>query len=209
VRLTSALERLLAEGANRILERALSEQESDAIERYLTLLSKWQRVHRLVGSVEPEWLVENVVLDSLLFSRVLPTDAESIADLGSGAGVPGIPLKIIRPAMRVTLIESRERRASFLATAVRELGLRKCRVVVGRAETVEEVAGAQDAVVMRCAGGLDELIPVAAKLVRSGGLVIASGPPKPNAAQAGRTRLDWVEVPGIKKNRSFAVYRKP
>ena len=55
-----------------------------------------------------------------MFLRALPAGVKSIADLGSGAGVPGIPIKIVNPEIKVTLIESRERRASFLSAAVRE-----------------------------------------------------------------------------------------
>jgi 16S rRNA (guanine527-N7)-methyltransferase len=209
VRLSSALEAILAEGSNQILERALSSQETHAFVQYLTLLTRWQRVHRLVGSIEPQWLIDNVILDSLLFLRLLPTDVDSIADLGSGAGVPGIPLKIVRPEMKITLIESRERRASFLSTVVRDLGLRECRVVAGRAEDVPGEDRGYDAVVMRCAGDLTELVPVAADLLRSGGRVIASGPPTVRTEPAQLAQLEWVEVPGVRATRVFGIYRKP
>jgi 16S rRNA (guanine527-N7)-methyltransferase len=207
--LSSTLETILAQGFNRILERALSAQETDAFVRYLSLLTTWQRVHRLVGSIEPQWLIENVILDSLLFLRLLPTDVYSTADLGSGAGIPGIPLKIVRPEMKVTLIESRERRASFLSTVVRELGLRECRVVALRAEDIPREDRGYDAVVMRCAGDLTELVPVAADLVRSGGRVVAAGPPTSRAVRKEQASLEWVEVPGVRATRVFGVYRKP
>lgn len=211
MRLSSALEVDLAQGSEIILGRSLSTEELDAFARYLGLITKWQRVHRLVGSIEPRWLVENVILDSLLFSKLLPADVESIADLGSGAGLPGIPLNIVRPVMRVTLIESRERRVSFLATAIRELGLRQCRIVAERAEAIG--AGSYDAVVVRCAGDLAEVIPVAAGITRLGGLVIASGPPRPHTARphpasSKPAEIEWVEIPGIKSVRRFAVFRK-
>lgn len=208
MRLTSALEALLIERSRPILERTLSAHEVDAFTKYLALIVRWQRVHRLVGSIEPKWLVENVLLDSLQFLRVLPPAIESMADLGSGAGLPGIPIKIVRPDLRVTLIESRERRASFLAAVIRELGLQGCSVVADRAEVAAGV-GAYDAVVMRCAGDLEELVPVAARLTKPGGSVIASGPPRVSTAQLGSVLVEWMEVPGTVANRRFAVYRKP
>jgi 16S rRNA (guanine527-N7)-methyltransferase len=208
VRLTTALEALLIDRSRPILERTLSAHEIDAFTKYLALIVRWQRVHRLVGSIEPKWLVENVLLDSLQFLRVLPPAIESIADLGSGAGLPGVPIKIVRPDLRVTLIESRERRASFLAAVIRELGLQGCSVVADRAEVAADV-GVYDAVVMRCAGDLEELVPVAARLTKPGGSVIASGPPRVGAAPLGSVRLEWVEVPGAIGTRRFAVYRKP
>ena len=209
MRLSRSLEAVLAEESSRILERDLSSRETDAFVRYLTLLTRWQRVHRLVGSIEPRWLLENVILDSLLFLALLPAEVDVIADLGSGAGVPGIPLKIVRPELKVALIESRERRASFLSTVVRELGLRGCRVVAGRAEDIPRAEREYDAVVIRCAGDLTELVPVAADLLRSGGLVIASGPPSTRQVRAQPSGLDWVEVPGVQGPRVFGVYRKP
>ena len=209
MRLSSTLETLLTQGSNRILGRSVSGHEISAFVQYLGLLTKWQRVQRLVGSVDPKWLIENVILDSLLFLRALPAGVKSIADLGSGAGLPGIPIKIVNPEIKVTLIESRERRASFLSAAVRELGLLDCRVVVGRAESVEQTDRGYDAVVMRCAGDLVELIPVAAALTRPGGVVIASGPPAARGSGSGGVQFEWVEVDGVTGARLFAVYRKP
>jgi 16S rRNA (guanine527-N7)-methyltransferase len=209
VRLTSAHETLLIERSRKILERSLSAHEIDAFSKYLALIVRWQRVHRLVGSIEPKWLVENVLLDSLLFLRVLPSAIESMADLGSGAGLPGIPIKIVRPELRVTLIESRERRASFLAAAIREIGLQSCDVVAGRAEAVQHGGEAYDAVVMRCAGDLETLMQIAAQLTKPGGSVIASGPPKATVARLGSIQFEWVEVPGPAGTRLFAVHRKP
>jgi 16S rRNA (guanine527-N7)-methyltransferase len=208
VRLTGALEAFLIERSRPILERTLSVHEIDAFTKYLALIVRWQRVHRLVGSIEPKWLVENVLLDSLQFLRVLPPAIESMADLGSGAGLPGVPIKIVRPELRVTLIESRERRASFLAAVIRELGLHGCGIVGDRAEVAADV-GVHDAVVMRCAGDLGELVPVAARLTRPGGSVIASGPPRVRSTRPGSMELEWVEVPGTTRTRRFAIYRKP
>lgn len=209
MRLSSALETLLTRGSTRILGRSLSGHEISVFVQYLGLLTKWQRVQRLVGSVDPKWLIENVILDSLMFLRALPASVKSIADLGSGAGLPGIPIKIVNPEIKVTLIESRERRASFLSAAVRELGLLDCRVVVGRAEGVEQADRGYDAVVMRCAGDFVELIPVAAALTRPGGVVIAAGPPATRGARSGGAQFEWVEVDGVTGVRLFAVYRKP
>ena len=95
MRLTTALEALLIERSRPILERTLSAHEVEAFTKYLALIVRWQRVHRLVGSIEPKWLVENGLLDSLQFLRVLPPAIESIADLGSGAG-PGSTCRMPR-----------------------------------------------------------------------------------------------------------------
>lgn len=198
----------LANGAAAILGRAITEQERDKFSEYLTLLLKWQRAHRLVGSDDPMWIVEHLFLDSLLFLRLLPASLRTLADLGSGAGLPGLPIKIVRREIEIALIESRRRRAMFLASAVRTMKLDGIRVFEGRAESLmNELEGRFGAVVMRCAGDIEVMIPAAAALVPEYGLVIASGPPKPKPLSVG----EWVTVPGVKRGttRRFAVYRKP
>lgn len=154
------------------------------------------------------WIVEHLFLDSLLFLRLLPPSATTVLDLGSGAGLPGLPIKIVKIEMDVTLVESRRRRASFLSSAVRELGLDRTRVVTGRVQDVlVDLEGHFDAVVMRCAGDVDELMPLGARLLAPHGLVVAAGPPRPRPLAIG----EWVTTPGWEpgKTRRFAVYRAP
>lgn len=147
-----------------------------------------------MGSDNPVWVVRNVILDSLLFLRVLPADARRVMDLGAGAGVPGVPLKVVRSEIEMVLLEARQRRASFLAEVVRQLGLSGCSVVAERAEAVaDRYAGTFDAVVMRCAGRPTAVISLALQFVRTEGVVILSGPPDPEPTERGR----WLEVPGI------------
>jgi 16S rRNA (guanine527-N7)-methyltransferase len=196
----------LAQGASSILGRPLTSKEHDLFSRYLALLVKWQRSHRLIGSSDDMWIVEHVFLDSLLFLRLLPSTARSLADIGSGAGMPGVPIRIVRSDIEVTLVESRRRRASFLSAVVRELALAQTRVVADRVESrLSELRGRFDAVVMRCAGDVGKLMPVAASLLAPQGVVIASGPPEPRPLTHG----DWVVVPGLQPPsiRRFAVYR--
>ena len=197
----------LANGAEAILGRVLDELERENFSKYLTLLLKWQKAHRLVGSNDPMWIVEHLFLDSLLFLRLLPSSARTLSDLGSGAGLPGLPLKIVRRDIDVVLIESRRRRAMFLTSAVRAMRLEGVRVLEGRVEDlVSELRGTFDAVVMRCAGDIEVMIPVAADLVSDHGIVIASGPPNPKPLSVG----DWVTVPGLRRgmSRRFAIYTK-
>lgn len=197
---------ILARDAPHSVGRPLTVLELGAFEKYLNLLERWQRSQRLVGSSEPQWVVENLFLDSLLFLHLLPGGIASLADLGSGAGLPGIPIKIVRPGLAVTLIESRERRASFLAAVVRELRLEHIRVMNARAEqAAAKEPSSFKAVVMRCAGDLCDLMPIAAKLVAPGGVVVATGPPAPRPLPMGT----WCEVPGVRggHTRRFAVYR--
>ena len=183
------LERFLRRAARGLLEREITDRESLALWTYLDLIASWNRVHRLVGSVETAWLVENVILDSLLFSRILPGWVRTVADIGSGVGVPGIPLGVVRPDLDIALIEARRRRASFLATAVRELGLTNCRVLGERAESAP---GKYDAALARCAGRPESTLRTARRLVRSGGAVVVSGAPDPEPVAG----ISWARVEG-------------
>lgn len=189
-----------------VLGRPLQARELELFGKYLFILDKWQRAHRLIGSADPAWIVENLFLDSLLFLRVLPEQISSIADLGSGAGFPGIPIKIVRPGLEVVLIESRQRRASFLSAVIRELGLLNIRVLAERAEGLPgRLSNSPDAIVARCAGNIQGVLPLAAGLVRPGGVVIVSGSPTQRPLERGT----WLEVAGSSpgSTRSFVVLR--
>ena len=198
----------LAKGAAPILARPLAPSELAGFSNYLNLLVKWQKVHRIVGSADPMWIVEHLFLDSLLFLTLLPPSLRTLVDLGSGAGLPGLPIKIVSRELEITLVESRRRRAAFLSSAVRELQLERAHVVEGRIENLlGELEGRFEGVVMRCAGDVGELIPLAARLVESHGVVVAAGPPRPKPLALG----EWVTVPGVKPGttRRFAIYRRP
>jgi 16S rRNA (guanine527-N7)-methyltransferase len=195
----------LSRGAARLLGRALTESETGRFSKYLELLLKWQKTARLVGRANPGWIVENLFLDSLLFLRALPRSFTSLLDLGAGAGLPGIPIAIVRPETALVLIEARQRRASFLSTTIRELGLSGVEVINARAEdVVDRFSNRFDAVVMRCAGQAEVLIPLATKFVHQTGCVVVSGPPShPKRASSS----GWIEVPGLAEVRAGAPRR--
>lgn len=168
----------------------------------MKLLVKWQRSQRLIGSADHDWIVDHIVLDSLLFLRVLPNHVERVLDLGSGAGVPGIPLKIVRLTTEFTLLEPRAKRVSFLLAVVRELRLSGCEVVNGRLEAIAaERRTDYDAIVMRCAGDPTTLRQAALPLLRPGGVMIASGPPSRRSV----AESEWRQVQGPAGRRLFWV----
>ncbi len=101
---------------------------------YLELLAKWNKIYNLTAIRDPLQAVSLHVLDSLTVLRELPDRAGALADIGSGGGLPGIPIAIVEPARRVTLNDANEKKAAFLRQAVIELGLGNADVHVGRAE---------------------------------------------------------------------------
>jgi 16S rRNA (guanine527-N7)-methyltransferase len=159
--------------------RSLADTELSKFSRYLDLISRWNRVHSLTALRTEQAIAEGLLADSLLFLDVLPPDAIRLMDLGSGPGIPGIPIKIVRPEMELVLVEARRKKASFLSTAVRELGLEQTRVVGSRAEQLLDLepamSGAFDAVVTRAAGRPAEVRDLSFSFLRPGGMLLLGG----------------------------------
>jgi 16S rRNA (guanine527-N7)-methyltransferase len=206
------LDSRLSAGAREILDRELSPTERATFFTYMELLLTWQRIYRLVGSSDRRWIIDELILDSLLFARFLPSRARSVLDLGSGAGIPGIPLRIVRPRVRFTLLEARRRRASFLGAAIRALELENTEVIPLRAEDAlgrrPELKGGFDLVVSRCAGEPQKVARLASPFLAAGGRLVVSGPPEPTEAnRPGR----WVTVchPSKAQPRTFFVLDSP
>jgi len=125
----------------------------------------------LIGPGEMARLWDRHLLNSAAVAELVPADCK-LADLGSGAGLPGIVLAILLPGADVLLVEPMSRRTTFLAECARELRLRNVRIIRGRAE---EFAGQiqADVVTSRAVASLDKLAVLAAGLARPGGLVLA------------------------------------
>jgi len=101
---------------------------------YLGLLAKWNKTYNLTAIRDPLQVVSHHVLDSLSVLHDLSECAGTLADVGSGGGLPGIPIAIAEPARRVTLNDASEKKGAFLRQAVIELGLSNATVHVGRVE---------------------------------------------------------------------------
>jgi len=145
----------------------------ESAHRYAGILAGAGVERGLLGPREVERVWDRHVLNSAAVSELLNPE-EHIADIGSGAGLPGIPLALARPDVRVTLIEPLLRRSDFLREVIDELGI-DCRVVRGRAEdrTVRDEVGEADAVVSRAVASLDKLTKWSAPLLGPGGRMLA------------------------------------
>jgi 16S rRNA (guanine527-N7)-methyltransferase len=142
-------------------------------ERYARILAGAGIERGILGPGEVPRLWERHLLNSAAVGELVEDD-ERVADVGSGAGLPGIPLALARPGVRVTLIEPLLRRAEFLSEVVTELGL-DVAVVRGRAEDrdVGREAGEMDAVTSRAVASLDKLARWSLPLLREGGRMLA------------------------------------
>ncbi|MBV7294340.1 16S rRNA (guanine(527)-N(7))-methyltransferase RsmG [Corynebacterium sp. TAE3-ERU12] len=142
--------------------------------RYHQWLAEEATVRGLIGPREVPKLWDRHILNSVLVSEVIPDDAR-VADIGSGAGLPGIPLALARPDVHVTLIEPLLRRTTFLNEVVEDLGLDNVTVVRGRAEdkAVLESVGKFDVVTSRAVAPLGKLAKWSLPLVKRGGVMAA------------------------------------
>ncbi|MEY2334963.1 16S rRNA (guanine(527)-N(7))-methyltransferase RsmG [Acidithiobacillus ferrianus] len=111
---------------------AVHVEQRDLLIRYLALLQRWNATHNLTAVRDSREMVSRHLLDSLAVLPHLPTGA--VADIGSGAGLPGIPLAICRPAQAFTLVEPAAKRVAFLRHVIADLGLTCVRVAAQGSE---------------------------------------------------------------------------
>jgi 16S rRNA (guanine527-N7)-methyltransferase len=141
--------------------------------RYASMLGGSGASRGLIGPREVDRLWERHLLNCAVVAEVLPTGAR-VVDLGSGAGLPGLPLALVRPDLDVTLLEPMARRVAWLDEVVSELGL-PVRVVRGRAEDpgIRTALGGTDVVTARAVAPLGKLAGWALPLLSDGGLLVA------------------------------------
>jgi 16S rRNA (guanine527-N7)-methyltransferase len=166
-----AYERALDRGLE-VLGLSLGAEARQAIAGHVRLLLAWNAAINLTAITDPEAVATRHVIDSLTAARSL-VESESLLDLGSGGGFPGLPLAATLPAARVTLVDSVAKKAAFLEAAVAGAGLAD-RVSV-RAARAEQLAGRPgwDAVLARGVGDLAELVELAMPLLVRGGRLVA------------------------------------
>ena len=141
----------------------------DLARRYAALLIRDSDTLGLLGPREMPKLWSRHILNSAVVSELVP-DGATVADVGSGAGLPGIPMAIAQPNAHFTLIEPMERRSDWLKAVVAELGLENVSVLRARAEEVGEVF---DLVTARAVSALPKLLRLTVPLTRHGGAIIA------------------------------------
>jgi 16S rRNA (guanine527-N7)-methyltransferase len=178
---------------------------------YVALLDKWNRTHNLTAIREPARMITHHLLDSLAVLPHLPEGPGlHIVDVGSGGGLPGIPLAIARPAWRAALIDSNRKKAAFLNQAAIELPLANVEVVAARVEDYAPPARF-DVVIARAYADLATFAAQARHLLAPGGQLVAmkGAHPREEIARLPRgirvvatTRLD---VPGVDGERHLVI----
>lgn len=150
-------------------DRQLSSQQLEQVRAYLDVLRRWNERVNLTAVREPAEIIARHFGESFFLAALADAARSADAiDVGSGAGFPGIPLKIFAPMLRVTLVESNHKRATFLKEVIRALTLTDINVFSGRAQ---EFTGQAGLVTMRAVEKFDEALPAAAALIRAGGRI--------------------------------------
>ena len=182
---------------------ALDEPAITRLADFVRLLDKWNRVYNLTAVRDPQAMVTRHILDSLV---VLPyLHGSRLLDVGTGAGLPGLPLAIARPDCAVTLLDSNAKKLRFVRQAVAELHLDNAEIVQQRMEQYRP-AQAFDMVISRAVADIGDLYRQTAHLVRPGGRMLFLKGALPdreiaNFEPAGQLHVEALQVPGLDAER--------
>jgi 16S rRNA (guanine527-N7)-methyltransferase len=185
---------------------------ADAVPRLLdfqALLQRWNAAYNLTAVRDPVEMITRHLLDSLAIAPYV--EGTSLADLGTGPGLPGIPLAIAVPARDVLLVDSNGKKVRFLREAIRSLKLERVRAVQSR---VEEVEGSFDCITARAFASLADMLAWGGHLLAPGGIWLAmKGRPADEelAGVPANFRVEAIHslaVPGLDAERHLVVLRK-
>ena len=198
----------------------LSGAQADQLVRFAALLVRWNAVHNLTAISSPASILSHHLLDSLaILPPLAPIFGEKqcrVLDVGSGGGLPGIPLAIARPHWQVTVVDKVQKKVAFLTQAKLELGLSNLDCLHARVEDVE--APPFDLIVARAFSSLEDFVRVSAHLLAPGGWWAAMKGVYPNAELAELARampdvrvVDVVklDVPRLDAERHLILLQRP
>ncbi|MBN3859010.1 16S rRNA (guanine(527)-N(7))-methyltransferase RsmG [Neisseriaceae bacterium PsAf] len=175
------------------LQLSLSETAELKLLQYIDLLYKWNQTYNLTALRNKFQMLTHHIFDSLSILKEL-NDSKSLVDVGSGGGVPGIPIAIARPDLKIMLVDSNSKKTTFLAQAVIELGLSNVEVKQGRVEVLQ---GEEfDIVVSRAFAELSDFVSITKQLLSKEGYWLAM---KGTYPYEELSKLpDWVLVEEVK-----------
>jgi 16S rRNA (guanine527-N7)-methyltransferase len=167
----------------------ITDVQAGQFSTYLAQLKRWNKVYSLTSLKTDKDIVIKHFLDSAIYFKAIPAEIKSLADIGAGAGFPGVVLKILRPALEVILVEPVQKKDTFLRNVIGKLKLTGISTIRARVEEVEEME--LDAVCTRALFSVKDLFEQAGHLARPGGLFVLSKGPK------GKEELAEAKVAGI------------
>ena len=176
---------------------------------YVALLVRWNATYNLTAIRDPREMIAKHLLDSLAMHPYVDGIGR-LADLGTGAGLPGIPLAIAKPGLQVSLVESNGKKVRFMREAIRKLGLTNAEAVESRIEAFD-APGRFDAITARALATLPLILESGGHLLRPGGVLLAMKGVVPSEEIAAlppgwRVReLHPMRVPGLDAERHLIV----
>jgi 16S rRNA (guanine527-N7)-methyltransferase len=180
--------------------------------RYIILLDKWNKVYNLTAVREPERMIGLHLLDSLSVVPYLG-NCSTLIDVGTGGGLPGIPLAVANPQLRVMMLDTINKKTAFVRQAIGELDLKNADVVTGRVENYQPPQKF-DRVISRAFAELRDFVDGTNHLCADGGLMLAMKGVYPHD-EIGRLpagflaeRIIALNVPGVEGQRHLVVIRK-
>ena len=209
---------LLIVGARAVGLR-LTNNQLEKFFSYLSLLQTWNSKINLTSIKDPSSIIRLHFLDSLAITPFISPNSRML-DIGSGAGLPGIPVKIALPQKEVVLVESQRKKANFLKEVGRMLGVKGLHIVEGRAETfAPEDIGPFREIVTRALGTLKQTLRIAAPFLCSGGdCLVMHGPKGIQQFQSmvdrisefefSKSRLESYFLPIGNERRNLLIYNK-
>jgi len=180
--------------------------KAESLAHYLDLVTRWNRVTNLTAVKEAEEMVSLHLLDSL---AVMPyVTGNTILDVGSGAGLPGIPLALFQPDKDFILLDSNGKKTRFMTQASIELGLSNVTVVQQR---IEDCSEQFDQVISRAFASLDEFIFLCMPRLNAGGSLLAMKGPSEieQATKMAEASVHELRVPGLDKARYLVEIPRP
>jgi 16S rRNA (guanine527-N7)-methyltransferase len=196
-----------------LLRLSLDRAAQDKLLAYVALLDKWNRTHNLTAIRDRGQMITHHLLDSLAIIAHLPARAGlRVADVGSGGGLPGIPLAIARPDWQVTLIDSNHKKTAFLNQAAIELPLANIDVVTARVESVQP-SSHFDVVISRAYSSLGTFVEQTGHLLAPGGEWVAMKGGLPHdeisalPAEISVEATPSLQVPGIDGERHLVIMK--
>ena len=167
----SDLNEKLSKGLSQLnLTKPLDDKQQNTLIKYVELLNKWNKTYNLTAVRKPEQMVSRHLLDSLSICPYLR--GKSILDVGTGAGLPGIPLAVVFPERQFTLLDSNNKKTRFVVQAVAELELPNVDVVQSRVEEFESEE-LFDTIISRAYSAIGEMVEQTSHLLAIGGRFLA------------------------------------